>query len=70
MEAMLGISLYSYLYLRLVKMLCLSYYHLHFLYNKMGEEERTGSSWKQGGWGEREEVEGRGERWPKQCMHI
>jgi hypothetical protein len=27
MEAMLGISLSSYLYLKLAKMLCLSYYH-------------------------------------------
>jgi hypothetical protein len=37
MEAMLGISLYSYLYLKLAKMLCLSYYHLCFLFNKIGE---------------------------------
>jgi hypothetical protein len=50
MEAMLGISLYSYLYLKLAKMLCLSYYLLRFLFNKMGEEEgRTGSSRKSGG---------------------
>jgi hypothetical protein len=32
MEAMLGISLYSYLYLKLAKMLCLSYYFLCFLF--------------------------------------
>jgi hypothetical protein len=38
MEAMLGISLYSYLYLKLAKMLCLSYYLLYFLFNKIGEE--------------------------------
>jgi hypothetical protein len=52
MEAMLGISLYSYFYLKLAKMLCLSYYLLCFLFNKIGEEEgRTGSAWKQeGGW--------------------
>jgi hypothetical protein len=50
MEAMLGISLYSYLYLKLAKTLCLSYYLLCFLFNKIGEEEgRTGSAWKQGG---------------------
>jgi hypothetical protein len=24
----------------------------------------------QGGWGKRERVGGRGEKWPKQCMHI
>jgi hypothetical protein len=37
MEAMLGISLYSYCYLKLVKMLCLSFYFLCFLFNKIGE---------------------------------
>jgi hypothetical protein len=52
MKAMLGISLYSCLYLKLAKMLCLSYYLLCFLFNKIGEEEgRTGSAWKQGGVG-------------------
>jgi hypothetical protein len=50
MEAMLGISLYSYLYLKLAKTLCLSYYPLCFLFNKIGEEGRTGSAWKRGGW--------------------
>jgi hypothetical protein len=35
MEAMLGISLYSYLYLKLAKMLCLSYYFLCFVFNKL-----------------------------------
>jgi hypothetical protein len=51
MEAMLGISPYSYLYLKLAKMLCFSYYHLCLLFNKIGEEGRTGSAWKQRGWG-------------------
>jgi hypothetical protein len=47
MEASLGISLYSYLYLKLAKMLCLSYYLLCFLFNKIGEQEdRTGSAWE------------------------
>jgi hypothetical protein len=51
-EAMLGISLYSYLYLKLAKMLCLSYYLLCFLFNKIREQEdRTGSARKQGGAG-------------------
>jgi hypothetical protein len=45
-EAMLGISLISYLYLKLAKMLCVSYYLLCFLFNKIGEEGRTGSAWK------------------------
>jgi hypothetical protein len=47
MEAMLGISLYIYPYLKLAKTLCLSYL-LCFLFNKIGEEEgRTDSEWKQ-----------------------
>jgi hypothetical protein len=62
METTLGISLYSYLYLKLVKTLCLSYYLLCFLFNKIGEEEgRTGSAWKREGRGRRgkgEEGEG------------
>jgi hypothetical protein len=41
-EAMLGISLYSYLYLKLAKMLFLSYYHLCLLFKKIGEEGRIG----------------------------
>jgi hypothetical protein len=50
METTLGISLYSYLYPKLTKMICLSYYLFCFLFNKTGEEGRTGSAWKQG-WG-------------------
>jgi hypothetical protein len=46
METMLGISLYNYVYLKLAKMLCLSYYLSGFLFNKMGEGGRTGSVWK------------------------
>jgi hypothetical protein len=38
MEATLGISLYSYLYLKVAKTLCLSYYILCFLFNKIREE--------------------------------
>jgi hypothetical protein len=46
MEAMLGISVYSCLYLKLAKTLCLSYL-LCFLFNKIRDEEgRTGSAWK------------------------
>jgi hypothetical protein len=39
-------------------MLCLSYYLLSFLFNKIGKESRTGFAWKQvrgedgGQWGE------------------
>jgi hypothetical protein len=48
MEAMVGISLYSSLYLKLAKTICLSYYFLCFLFNIIREEHRTGSSQKQG----------------------
>jgi hypothetical protein len=62
MEATLGISLYSYLYLKLAKILCLSYYLLCFLFNKVREQEDgTGSAWKQGG-----AMGG----WPKQYIHM
>jgi hypothetical protein len=75
MEAMLGISLYSYLYLKRAITLCFSFSLLCLLFNKTGEEGQTGSAWKwrrvkgeggHGGWGGRHS----GERWPKQCMHI
>jgi hypothetical protein len=40
----LGISLYSYLYLKLAKTLCFSYYLLCFFSNKTTEQEgRTGA---------------------------
>jgi hypothetical protein len=46
-EAVVGISFYSCLYLKLAKMLYLLYYHLYFLFNKIGEQEDgTGSAWK------------------------
>jgi hypothetical protein len=54
MEAMLGISLYSYLNLKLAK----QYVFLNFSYvfssNKIGEEGGTGSAWKL--WGSMREV--------------
>jgi hypothetical protein len=36
---MLRIFLYNYPYLQLAKTLCLSYYRLRFLLNKIGEQE-------------------------------
>jgi hypothetical protein len=43
-----GISLYSYLYPKLGKTLCLSYYLSFLLFNIIREEEEgTGSDWKQ-----------------------
>jgi hypothetical protein len=71
MEAMLGISLYHYLYLKLAK-------HYVFLIivcvfsstklEKRVEQVLFGSE----GVGDREGEGGiyRGKRWPKQCMHI
>jgi hypothetical protein len=54
-KATLGISLYSYLYLKLAK--TFSYY----LLNKIGEQEcGTGSAWKQSRVGE----------WQKKYIHI
>jgi hypothetical protein len=51
MGAMLEISLYSYLYHKLAKMLFLFYYVLYFLFNKIREQEgETGAGQKQG-WG-------------------
>jgi hypothetical protein len=44
MESMPGISLYSYLYLRLEKMLYLFYHLLWFLFNKIREQEGMGRS--------------------------
>jgi hypothetical protein len=44
MEAMLGLSLY--LYSKLGKMICLSYFCLYLLFNKIGGDGRTGSAWK------------------------
>jgi hypothetical protein len=65
MEAMLGISLYSYIYLKLVKTLCLSYYHLCFQQN----QRRRGWNrfYQEAGCGG--DTERRG-RWPKQCIHM
>jgi hypothetical protein len=44
MEANLGISLYSYLYLNLAKTIYLSYYLLCIPFNKIGEQESRSCS--------------------------
>jgi hypothetical protein len=54
MEAVLGTCLYNYPYLKIAKMLCLSYHCLCILFNEIGEESRTVSTLKQGEWGEKE----------------
>jgi hypothetical protein len=52
MEAMLGISLFSHLYLKVAKMLCLPYYHLCFSstksQNKREEQVLHGSGDRMG----------------------
>jgi hypothetical protein len=60
---MLGISLYSYVYFKLAKTLCLSYYCLCLLFNKIAEEGRTGSAWKSRVLEEMDGAGGMGERW-------
>jgi hypothetical protein len=65
---MLGISLHSYLYLKLAKMLCLlitTYFFSSTKLEKRAEQFLPGS--ERGGGGE---GGSRGKRWPKQCMHI
>jgi hypothetical protein len=50
METTQGFSMYSYLYLKLAKMPCFSFYLLCFSFYKIGEQEgRTGSSQRWGG---------------------
>jgi hypothetical protein len=51
METTQGISLHSYLYLKLAKMPCFSYYFLFFFFNKIRElEGKIGSArrWRSG----------------------
>jgi hypothetical protein len=46
MEPVVGNSLYSCLYSKLAKTVCLSYYLLYFAFDKIGEEGETGSAQK------------------------
>jgi hypothetical protein len=41
-------------------MLCLSYYCLCLLFDKIKDKGRTGSAWKRGGWWGEKESEGQG----------
>jgi hypothetical protein len=51
MEAAQGISLYSYLHLKLARTSCFSFYLICFFFNKIGEQEGgTGSAQR---WGDR-----------------
>jgi hypothetical protein len=47
-EAMLRISLYSYPYLKLAKVLCLFLLFVMFSLQKIGENGGTGSAWRLG----------------------
>jgi hypothetical protein len=70
MEAMLGISLYSYSYLNYQKrfvFLIIAYVFFSTKLEKWSEQFLPGS---EGGEGQREGVGCRGERCTKQCMHI
>jgi hypothetical protein len=51
-------------------MLCLSYYLLCVLFNKMEKRAEQVLPGSEGGGEEKEGTGGRGERWPKKCMHI
>jgi hypothetical protein len=55
METTLGISLYTYPYLKLAKKPRLSYYLLCFLFNKIGEQEQVPARKGVVGWWGREE---------------
>jgi hypothetical protein len=70
MEAILGISLYNYPYLKLAKTLCLSYYCLCLLLIKLEKRAEQVLPGSEEGEREREGAGGRGERWPKESMHI
>jgi hypothetical protein len=69
MEAMLGISLYSYLYLNQKK--CFVFLIIAYVFSSTkleisAEQILPGSRAE----GRREGCGCRGEKWPKQCMHI
>jgi hypothetical protein len=51
METTQGISLYSFVYLKLAKAPCFSYYLLCFSFNKIRQESGTSSAWRRD-WGD------------------
>jgi hypothetical protein len=63
MKAKLGISLNRYSYLKLAKTLSF----LVLIMSSVQQNWRKGQNRSEG---KVEEAEGRGEKWPKQCMHI
>jgi hypothetical protein len=70
MEAMLGISLYSYTYLNWQKfyfLLIIAYVFSSTKLEKRAEQVLPRSEW---GGQEKKTARGKGVKWPKQCMHI
>jgi hypothetical protein len=70
MEAMLGISLYTYHYLNQQKhcvFLIIAYVFSSTKLEKRPEQVLPGTK---GGQEKRERTGDRGKKWPKQCMHI
>jgi hypothetical protein len=70
MEAMPGISLYSYPYLNQQK--CCVFLIIPYVFSSTKLEKRAEQiqPGREGGGREREGVGGSREKWPKQCMHI
>jgi hypothetical protein len=64
MEAMLGISLYSYPYLKLTK--CYVLLTISYVFSSTKSENKRAEQVLPGSWGE----SGGGVRWPKQCIHM
>jgi hypothetical protein len=70
MEAMLGISLYSYSYLSLQKLFVFPFSFYVYSSTKLEKRGEQFLPKSEGGGGEREGVGGRLEKWPKQSRHT
>jgi hypothetical protein len=70
MEAMLGISLYSYPYLKLAKILYLSYYCLYLLFNNWRRGQNRFSLEAKRVWGDREGMGAGGKMAQTICAHM
>jgi hypothetical protein len=70
MEPMLGISLYSYPYLNWQKHFVFLIIAYVFSSTKLEIRAEQILSGRKGRWGGEGGVKGRGEKLPKQCMHI
>jgi hypothetical protein len=70
MEAMLGIPLYSYPYVKLAK--CYAFLIIAYVFSSTKLEKRADQDLpgNEVGREEKDEAGGKGERWLKQCMHI